>query len=113
MTSWPARPASGGSGTSEPGPGWRICRFSAPTVRWRSASAPSSTASASTSSGPKISSKISAERRRSTDWIAACASTSAPRLLIIDEFGVWPYDRLAATAFFSLVSARYERGSIL
>jgi DNA replication protein DnaC len=37
----------------------------------------------------------------------------APRLLIIDEFGVWPYDRLAATAFFSLVSARYERGSIL
>jgi DNA replication protein DnaC len=37
----------------------------------------------------------------------------APRLLLIDEFGVWPYDRLAATAFFSLVSARYERGSIL
>jgi DNA replication protein DnaC len=37
----------------------------------------------------------------------------APKLLIIDEFGVWPYDRLAATAFFSLVSARYERGSIL
>jgi DNA replication protein DnaC len=36
----------------------------------------------------------------------------APKLLIIDEFGVWPYDRLAATAFFSLVSARYERGSI-
>ncbi len=25
-----------------------------------------------------------------------------PKLLIIDEFGVWPYDRLAATAFFSL-----------
>jgi DNA replication protein DnaC len=37
----------------------------------------------------------------------------APKLLIIDEFGVWPYDRLAATAFFTLVSARYERGSIL
>jgi DNA replication protein DnaC len=37
----------------------------------------------------------------------------APKLLIIDEFGVWPYDRLAATAFFSLISARYERGSIL
>lgn len=37
----------------------------------------------------------------------------APKLLVIDEFGVWPYDRLAATAFFSLVSARYERGSIL
>jgi DNA replication protein DnaC len=37
----------------------------------------------------------------------------APRVLIIDEFGVWPYDRLAATAFFSLVAARYERGSII
>ena len=37
----------------------------------------------------------------------------APKLLIIDEFGVWPYDRLAATAFFTLVSARYERGSVL
>jgi len=38
---------------------------------------------------------------------------TAPRLLIIDEFGVWPYDRTAATALFSLISARYERGSIL
>ena len=37
----------------------------------------------------------------------------APRLLIIDEFGVWPYDRQAATALFTLVGARYERGSIL
>ncbi|RJQ38804.1 MAG: AAA family ATPase [Dehalococcoidia bacterium] len=37
----------------------------------------------------------------------------APRILIIDEFGVWPYDRVAATAFFSLVAARYERGSII
>jgi DNA replication protein DnaC len=36
----------------------------------------------------------------------------APKLLIIDEFGVCPYDRLAATALFQLVSARYERGSI-
>ena len=34
-------------------------------------------------------------------------------MLIIDEFGVWPYDRMAATAFFTLVSARYERGSII
>ena len=32
---------------------------------------------------------------------------------LIDEFGIWPYDRDAATAFFSLVSARYERGSII
>ena len=37
----------------------------------------------------------------------------APKVLIIDEFGIWPYDRDAATAFFSLVSARYERGSII
>lgn len=38
---------------------------------------------------------------------------TAPRVLIIDEFGVWPYDRQAATALFALVSARYERGSII
>lgn len=37
----------------------------------------------------------------------------APKLLIIDEFGVWPYDRLAATALFTLISARYEHGSII
>ncbi len=37
----------------------------------------------------------------------------APRLLIIDEFGVWSYDRLAATALFSLISARYERSSVV
>lgn len=37
----------------------------------------------------------------------------APRVLIVDEFGVWPYDRTAATALFSLISARYERGSII
>jgi DNA replication protein DnaC len=37
----------------------------------------------------------------------------APKVLIVDEFGVWPYDRVAATAFFSLVAARYERGSII
>jgi DNA replication protein DnaC len=37
----------------------------------------------------------------------------APRVLIIDEFGVWPYDRTAATALFTLISARYERGSII
>jgi hypothetical protein len=32
----------------------------------------------------------------------------APRVLIIDEFGVWPYDRLAATALFlpDLLSVR-------
>ena len=37
----------------------------------------------------------------------------APKVFIVYEFGIWPYDRDAATAFFSLVSARYERGSII
>jgi DNA replication protein DnaC len=37
----------------------------------------------------------------------------APKVLIIDEFGVWPYDRLAATALFTLISARYEHGSVI
>jgi DNA replication protein DnaC len=37
----------------------------------------------------------------------------APKILVIDEFGVWPYDRAAATALFALISARYERGSII
>ena len=30
-----------------------------------------------------------------------------------DESGIWPYDREPATAFFTLVSTRYERGSIM
>ena len=34
-------------------------------------------------------------------------------MLVVDEFGIWPYDRESATAFFTLVSARYERGSII
>ena len=29
----------------------------------------------------------------------------APKVLIEDEFGIWPHDRESATAFFSLVSA--------
>ena len=37
----------------------------------------------------------------------------APKVLVVDEFGVWPCDRLAATALFALVSARYERGSVV
>ena len=35
------------------------------------------------------------------------------KALIVDEFGIWPRDREPATAFFTLVSARYERGSII
>ena len=36
-----------------------------------------------------------------------------PKVLMVDEFGFWPYGRESATAFFTLVSARYERGSII
>ena len=37
----------------------------------------------------------------------------APNLLVVDQFGIWPYDRESATACFTLVSVRYERGSII
>jgi len=36
-----------------------------------------------------------------------------PRVLIIDEMGYLPLDTLGATLLFQLVSARYERGSII
>lgn len=35
------------------------------------------------------------------------------RVLVIDEVGYLPLDSVGATVFFQLVSARYERGSIL
>jgi hypothetical protein len=37
----------------------------------------------------------------------------APKALLIDEFGVWTYDRLGATALSSLISACDERGEVL
>lgn len=37
----------------------------------------------------------------------------APKLLIIDEMGYLPLDEEGATILFQLVSARYERGSIV
>lgn len=37
----------------------------------------------------------------------------APKILIIDEVGYLPFDSLGATTLFQLVSARYERGSII
>jgi len=37
----------------------------------------------------------------------------APKVLIINEMGYLPLDDLGATIFFQLVSARYERGSII
>lgn len=36
-----------------------------------------------------------------------------PKVLVVDEVGYLPLDTLGATIFFQLVSARYERGSIL
>ena len=37
----------------------------------------------------------------------------APKVLVVDERGYLPLDELGATIFFQLVSARYERGSIV
>ena len=37
----------------------------------------------------------------------------APKVLVIDERGYLPLDEMGATIFFQLVSARYERGSII
>jgi len=36
-----------------------------------------------------------------------------PKLLIIDEMGYLPLDRIGASFFFQLVSRRYEKGSII
>ena len=36
-----------------------------------------------------------------------------PRLLIADEVGYLPQDPVAANLFFQLVSARYEKGSMI
>jgi DNA replication protein DnaC len=37
----------------------------------------------------------------------------APKVLVVDEMGYLPLDEMGATIFFQLVSARYERGSII
>lgn len=37
----------------------------------------------------------------------------APKVLVIDEMGYLPMDELGATILFQLVSARYERASII
>lgn len=37
----------------------------------------------------------------------------APKVLVVDEMGYLPMDDLGATIFFQLVSARYEKGSIV
>lgn len=38
---------------------------------------------------------------------------SKPRLLIVDELGYLPFERLAGRLFFQLVNRHYERGSML
>jgi len=38
---------------------------------------------------------------------------TVPRLLILDEIGYLPVDRVGATLFFQLVSRRYERGPVI
>lgn len=38
---------------------------------------------------------------------------TAPKVLVVDEMGYLPLDAVGATIFFQLVSARYERGSIV
>jgi DNA replication protein DnaC len=40
-------------------------------------------------------------------------SLVTPRVLVIDEMGYLPLDEVGATLFFQLVTARYERGSIV
>ena len=34
-------------------------------------------------------------------------------MLVVDEFRIWPYGRESATSLFTLLPARYERGSII
>ena len=36
-----------------------------------------------------------------------------PKLLIVDEIGYLPFDRMGANLMFQLISRRYERGSVL
>ncbi|MGH2621258.1 MAG: IS21-like element helper ATPase IstB [Anaerolineales bacterium] len=38
---------------------------------------------------------------------------TVPRLLIVDEIGYLPIDRLGANLFFQLISRRYERGPLI
>jgi DNA replication protein DnaC len=44
---------------------------------------------------------------------ARLAALCKPKLLIIDEMGYLPFDRVAANFLFQLVGRRYKRGSII
>ena len=57
-----------------------------------------------------------ADLRRAWDdnrFATRLAVYTRPKLLCIDEVGYLPLERLDATLFFRLVSARYERGSLI
>lgn len=51
-----------------------------------------------------------AKEDRLTDRLATLCK---PRLLILDEMGYFPLDRLSAQFMFQLVSRRYQKGSII
>ena len=38
---------------------------------------------------------------------------TSPKVLIIDEMGYRPLDRMAANYFFDIISARYETGTVI
>ena len=50
---------------------------------------------------------------QNTTWTAACGCTWRPKCSSWTSSASGPMDRDSATAFFTLVSARYERGSII
>jgi len=57
-----------------------------------------------------------ADLRRAWDdnrFATRLAVYTRPKLLCVDEVGYLPLERLDATLFFRLVSARYERGSLI
>jgi DNA replication protein DnaC len=44
---------------------------------------------------------------------ARIAELTEPDLVILDELGFTPLDRLLADAFYRIIASRYERGSIV
>ena len=54
---------------------------------------------------------IAAREMKSLD--KALKKFIAPKLLIIDELGYLPVDKLGADMLFQVISKRYERGSII
>ncbi len=58
-------------------------------------------------------SALAAKKLKQSAQVASLRIYIRPKLLVIDEIGYLPFDSLAANLFFQVVSARYERGSIL